>query len=165
MALTDFTRDVSQEIARMGGVYISDDGSSFNDPGRVRDVSFDWEAVTGSADTGGRQKTRAFDVTLTFTLMQSSAATLGGVASLANPTGDGLTLAFTSSIVEPDASTGAITNAEFTFHGCLPEVSGSIPFNGDETAIPVTVRGRVPVSEFQSLATTGLMTFGTGGAA
>lgn len=151
----------------MGAVYFMEDGgTTFSDPGRIRDASFDFSAVVGSPDTGGRKKTNAIDVTLTFTLMQSDTTTLSGVAGLANPSGDGVTIAMTNTFATPtkDGTTGAITGAEFVFHGCLPETSGSFPLNGDERGFPITVTGRVPVSELASLASTGEMSFGTGGA-
>jgi len=157
MALSDFTKDLSEVSFRGGGAFVSDDdGVTWNDLGRVKGVQFSWSKVTTDPDTAGRPMQAAADVTVQITLTQTAADQLTNLDLLTNPAGNGLWLKLTE--VFTDAA-GAGAAAGFTIKNAIFTLDGQIMFDNSESAIPLETAGRVPMTELVKLGSASEITF------
>lgn len=158
MALSAFQKDISRIKERQGSVFVYDDANVvWQDIGQVKGVDLSWEPVNTEADTGGRTKMLAADVTITFVMQQTSDQELGALDSLSgNSTTNGHQFKVTESNT---AAADAGTAAGYEFNNCLANITGSVSFNGDESTMTVEINGRVPISELVNLGSTQTLTF------
>jgi hypothetical protein len=150
MALSDFQKNVGRNVFRQGSVFVRD-GSVWRDLGQVKDVNLEWEPVVTDADTAGRQKQLAADVTFTFVMQQTSDTEIANLTDIiaGGALANGLRLKITNAIV---AVAGAEAATGINLMNALPVISGKIDFNGGaESMLTVECKGRVSITQLTNL--------------
>lgn len=157
MALSDFTKDITEVISRGGGVFVTDDnGTTYYDLGRVKNVEVNWEPVTTDPDTAGRPKQLAADITFSWVMTQTDTDQLSNLNLLHESGTNGIWVKFTSVFTD---TTGAGAAAGFEVKNALVVMTGQISFNQDESMISCECSGRIPMSELIKLGTLSEITF------
>jgi len=156
MAIT-LAKTVVNVLARGGGAFVSDDdGVTYYDMGRVKNLELKGEAVTTEKDTAGRELQLAFDVTLTGVMTQSSDTEILNIQELQALATNGLWMKFTTAFTNA-AGAGAATG--YLFKNVLPAFSLDIKFDNTESGISFVAMGRVSVDDFSDLGSTQTLTF------
>jgi hypothetical protein len=168
MAITDFGKAVNRIRSRSGNVFLFRSGATpaYVSLGTVRGITINTEAITSEADSLGRRKTLASNVTVSLTMQQTGVQELSNLQLLADPASEtawanGMTLVITESPTSAQALIDATyTGRKFTFVNALPEVTLNLDFDGEtEGTIVLELNGRIPVSQLNNFGTTGTITF------
>jgi hypothetical protein len=147
MPFTNLMRDRSREQYRSGRVFaIEDDGGTetAHDFGKISDLTIEVEPVTQSEDTEGRTSQLAVNITVEFTMQQTSLMDFNAIADLLDLDAD---IAITARNTE---EANVLTEAEFRFANVALNSSGSLSYNGtDESTIMVNFQGTVGLDSWQ----------------
>jgi len=171
----------SVEDSTAAGTIYPDKDYEYTNMGRIMDASFNAESVTSDADQDGRESTQLYDVTVSFTLMQSSNEELSLLPDLAMPdthgyrfygnghyvyfSGDNQTATSDVNAAitnDPDpsldgtltfgSSVGQLDDPQgLLFQNVLLNPGTEIDLSGDQGMIPIEFTGRIPLDEVVTL--------------
>lgn len=149
MAFTDLGTDVANVLYRAGKAFITDDdGTTYYDLGRIRDVIVEFTPNELEPDTTGGVVVNSWNMEITLIMTQTSADEIGNFSLLA---GTILWVKLTDGC-ETTATAGAANGKEFKNVTLIPGLR--LDFNGGESTIPVTIKGRVSAADITSFGTT-----------
>lgn len=157
MAIGDLGFDFAAVKTRLGRVFVSaDDGTTWVEIGRCRDVKLTWQKLNTAKDQQGRTKMLAADITANIVLTQTSETEFDNIGELINPAGNGLQVKFTDAFATT-ATAGAaagktLVNAIFT-------ADGELDWSGGDSFIPMTIEGRIAATDLSDFGTSGTITF------
>lgn len=159
---------VSRTAMRQGQVYVLDAPTPATVAahlGRAKNISINFEPVNSEADSQGRVSTMGYNVTATFTMMQTTAADLDVAFALAAPAdgedGAGGFNLFFSNVTMGEAAALAAWNSASPSDidgvgliGAIVQVGPNLDFSGGESGIVCTVTGRIPADRVRAFSTT-----------
>lgn len=158
MALGDLAFDFSHVKTRLGRVFVTaDEGTTWVEVGRCRDVQMRWEKVVSPKDQNGREKQLAADITGTAVLTQTEVEEFDNIAELLHPTGNGLWVKFTE-VTATTATAGAAAGA--IIKNALFTANGTIDYGGNESFIELEFTGRVSAADLAGFGTDQEIVFG-----
>lgn len=152
MAIGDLGFAFERVKTRLGRVFVTaDDGTTWIEVGRCRDVKLSSAKVVTPADQNGREKQLAHDVEGNFVLTQTGDEDIVNTDALLHPSGDGLWIKFTD-VTATTATAGAA--AGMTAKNVLLTMDSEFDFNGNESFMPFNFKGRVSIDGFKALGDT-----------
>lgn len=156
MAIT-LAKTVVNVTARGGSAFVSDDdGVTYYDFGRQKNVMIEFSPVETEPDTAGRTVQLAADVVLTAVLTQTSDTEMANLDDLNAVATNGVRLKFTS-VFTNAAGAGAANG--WTFINVFPTFAGQIKFDNTESGITMVAKGRCNMPDLAGLGTTQTLTF------
>ena len=159
MALADLGFNFAAVLARIGRVYVSDDdGTTYYEPGRFKNVVINTAKVVTDPDQQGRIKQQAYDITGQLVLTQTSSVELENLELLLHPSGDGLWVKFTDDVPATGAA-GAGAADGLEFKNVLFTAEPSFDMGGGESMIAMEFTGRVSVTGFSALGSSNELSF------
>lgn len=158
MALSDLGFSFARVKTRLGRCFVSaDGGTTMIEIGRCRDVMVKGTKNVAPKDQNGREKMLSLDIEGTFVLTQTGDEEIENLNLLLHPAGAGLQIKFTD--VTATTSTAAAA-AGATFEGVVVTADVELDYNGNESFIPCSFTGRIPISDVAQLASDGTVVFG-----
>jgi hypothetical protein len=162
--ITDLTRRINGTFMRNGAVYVVHVSEfavfTAHALGRMKELSLNFEPINSAPDSQGQANTMGFNMTASFTLMQTAPADLAAAFALAAPADDedgvgGFNLLFTNTVMsEIDAATvyelGDVGGSDterakgIALVNALVQVGPQLNFSGEESGVPCTVTARIP---------------------
>lgn len=176
MAFADFAKNITRVLTRSGNGFLFDSGALAGEEyaplGRIKNMTIGVEPVMAEADSTGREKMLAANVTVSLTMTQTADEELANLELLADPANEtdaiaawsnGLTFVATSDpTTASDLSNATYTGEKFTFVNCLPSVGLTLDFNGEtEGVIELEIMGRVPLAQLREFGGTKSLSFDT----
>jgi len=177
--LSDLAKKVRNTVNRQSQAFLrvwTGSAYEFRNVGRIMDSSFNAESVSSDADQDGRESTELYDITVSFSMMQTTNEELSLLEELAIPTDEinypnGHSIYFsgdnqlaTSTLnsklttgEHPDYTVFGDTTTDpsdpngIYFRNVLLKPSTEINLSGDSSMIPVEFTGRLPLSAFSDL--------------
>lgn len=125
--------------------------------GIIKDTSFPGEKVEFGPDNSGRTFTKGFNINGQYTAMQTGPDELQNLPAIANPSGNGLYMAFVdNSFAVEDEATGMqysdiVQEDKIELLNVSVAPDFTLNFSREESEITNEVKGFVPVSELQKL--------------
>ena len=176
-----FVRETIENGDANDGTIYTDKDYDYRNVGRIMDSSFNAEPVASDADQDGRESSQLFDVTLSFTMMQTSNEELSLLTDLALPDSEGgrfyanghyIYFSGTNQVSTADVNAAVVDDPDFRKDGALSfgtgagelddpngmlfenvlfKPSAEIDLSGEASMLPIEFTGRLPLSEVGSL--------------
>ncbi len=152
MAIGDYQFDLANVKTRLGRVFVTaDEGTTWIEVGRCRDVKLTSSKVVTPTDQNGREKQLAHDVVGTFVLTQTGDDEIVNTDALLHPAGSGLWIKFTDATATT-ATAGAA--AGMTAKNAIPTMDSEFDFGGNPSFLAFEFKGRVSIDGFKALGDT-----------
>ena len=152
MALGDLGFAFERVKTRLGRVFVTaDDGTTWVEVGRCRDVKLTSAKVVTPTDQNGREKQLAHDVEGNFILTQTDDTDIVNTDALLHPSGSGLWVKFTDATATT-ATAGAADG--MTAKNVLLTNDSEFDFNGNASFMSFNFKGRVSIDGFKALGDT-----------